>query len=140
MGNGQKLGNTFGIAVPSPYSSDSLHYTPINAVSYSEVSRKVGADDPEADILYPNTDPDSLDLRCGRNASTSWSAVKTATINAGDRVGFAVGEPFLRVSSNLLQTFQTCPGKFLMGNNIAGFICNNVPPRICIRLALKSPN
>jgi hypothetical protein len=46
-------------------------------------------------LVYPNTEPLSTDIRCGRNASTSWSTVKTAQINAGDTVGFAAGEPML---------------------------------------------
>ncbi|KXX76303.1 Cellulose-growth-specific protein [Madurella mycetomatis] len=48
-------------------------------------------------LVAPNLDPDSTDLRCGRNASVSWSSVKTATIRAGDSVGFAAGEPMLKV-------------------------------------------
>ncbi|KAI9899865.1 hypothetical protein N3K66_004127 [Trichothecium roseum] len=47
-------------------------------------------------MVAPNTDPDSLDLRCGRNASTAWSQPKTAVVQAGDRVGFAAGDPMLK--------------------------------------------
>ncbi|KAF2799745.1 lytic polysaccharide monooxygenase [Melanomma pulvis-pyrius CBS 109.77] len=51
----------------------------------------------DADIAFvaPNTEPASLDLRCGRNASIAWSRPNTATIKAGDTVGFAAGEPRL---------------------------------------------
>ncbi|KAF2122408.1 glycoside hydrolase [Lophiotrema nucula] len=49
-----------------------------------------------AALVYPNTDPDSNDVRCGRNASTAWSkAIKTAVIKAGDTVGFGAGEPYI---------------------------------------------
>ncbi|KAK0745010.1 glycoside hydrolase [Apiosordaria backusii] len=47
-------------------------------------------------LVAPNTNPYSPDLRCGRNASVSWSPVKAATIRAGDTVGFAAGEPMLQ--------------------------------------------
>ncbi|KAF2868281.1 glycoside hydrolase [Massariosphaeria phaeospora] len=46
----------------------------------------------EIALQYPNTNPDSLDLRCGRNASNAWSKPKTATIQAGAKVGFAIGK------------------------------------------------
>ncbi|KAI0135874.1 glycoside hydrolase [Daldinia grandis] len=39
---------------------------------------------PDLALVYPNTDPDSLDLRCGRNASLPFTQVKTAIIQAGD--------------------------------------------------------
>jgi hypothetical protein len=42
------------------------------------------------DYIIPVVDPSSIDLRCGRNASTAWSSPKTAVIVAGDTVGFAV--------------------------------------------------
>jgi hypothetical protein len=44
------------------------------------------------DYIVPIVDPTSLDLRCGRNAwrSGAWDDVKTATVYAGDTVGFAV--------------------------------------------------
>lgn len=42
------------------------------------------------DYIIPVVDPSSLDLRCGRNASTAWSRPKTAVVRAGDAVGFAV--------------------------------------------------
>ncbi|GAB1315429.1 hypothetical protein MFIFM68171_05639 [Madurella fahalii] len=60
-----------------------------------EVSPAQGMSDDLA-IVAPNTEPYSTDLRCGRNASVSWSPVKTATIRAGDTVGFAAGEPMLK--------------------------------------------
>ncbi|KAF2661708.1 lytic polysaccharide monooxygenase [Lophiostoma macrostomum CBS 122681] len=41
-------------------------------------------------LIYPNTDPDSVDLRCGRNATLGWSQPKTAPLNAGDSLGFIV--------------------------------------------------
>jgi hypothetical protein len=46
-------------------------------------------------LIYPQTDPTSLDLRCGRNASTPFSTTKTAKVKAGDRIGFHTGEPHL---------------------------------------------
>ncbi|KAH7110100.1 glycoside hydrolase [Dendryphion nanum] len=42
------------------------------------------------DYIIPVVDPTSLDLRCGRNASTAWSSPQVAVIHAGDTVGFAV--------------------------------------------------
>ncbi|KAF1979784.1 hypothetical protein BU23DRAFT_563168 [Bimuria novae-zelandiae CBS 107.79] len=47
--------------------------------------------DPETLLAFPNTNPDSTDLICGRNASTAWGNTKTATVAAGDSVGFFVG-------------------------------------------------
>ncbi|KAI2632439.1 glycoside hydrolase [Hypomontagnella submonticulosa] len=47
------------------------------------------------ETVSPLTEPNSVDIRCGRNASTLQSPVKTATIHAGDVVGFAAGEPML---------------------------------------------
>ncbi|KAI1818337.1 lytic polysaccharide monooxygenase [Poronia punctata] len=46
-------------------------------------------------LIYPQTEPDSIDLRCGRNASDFEGTVKTAKVQAGDTVGFAAGEPML---------------------------------------------
>lgn len=59
-----------------------------------EISPKENADASLA-LPYPNTDPTSLDLRCGRNASLGWSKPKVATVKAGDVVGFGAGEPML---------------------------------------------
>jgi hypothetical protein len=42
------------------------------------------------DYIIPVVNPSSLDLRCGRNASTAWSKPDVAVIRAGDTVGFAV--------------------------------------------------
>ncbi|KAJ4358781.1 uncharacterized protein N0V89_003365 [Didymosphaeria variabile] len=42
------------------------------------------------DYIQPLVDPSSIDLRCGRNASTAWNTPKTAVVRAGDTVGFAV--------------------------------------------------
>lgn len=42
------------------------------------------------DYIIPVVDPALPDLRCGRNATTAWFKPKTATIYAGDTVGFAV--------------------------------------------------
>ncbi|KAJ4303566.1 hypothetical protein N0V90_002465 [Kalmusia sp. IMI 367209] len=57
-----------------------------------EISPYVDAtSDPELLISYPNYDPDSTDLICGRNASLGWSQTKVATVKAGDSVGFFVG-------------------------------------------------
>jgi hypothetical protein len=53
--------------------------------------------DDETALVSPNIEPQSLDLRCGRNASVAWNKPKTATVRAGDRVGFAAGEPKLTV-------------------------------------------
>ena len=47
--------------------------------------------DPELLLAYPNTDPTSKDLICGRNASIPRPGTKTATVYAGDKVGFFVG-------------------------------------------------
>lgn len=47
--------------------------------------------DPETLFAYPNTDPTSKDLICGRNASTPRAGTKTATVRAGSKVGFFVG-------------------------------------------------
>ncbi|KAF2732298.1 hypothetical protein EJ04DRAFT_566087 [Polyplosphaeria fusca] len=46
--------------------------------------------------LKPNEDPTSITLRCGPNGTTSGHLVGTANINAGDTVGFGVGEPHFR--------------------------------------------
>ncbi|KAI0438779.1 lytic polysaccharide monooxygenase [Xylaria telfairii] len=51
---------------------------------------------PELASVYPLTDPDSVDLRCGRNASDFQGIVKTATVQAGDLVGIAAGESMLQ--------------------------------------------
>ncbi|KAF2269512.1 hypothetical protein CC78DRAFT_575077 [Lojkania enalia] len=59
-----------------------------------KVGPKDGASEDVA-IVYPNTEPNSLDLRCSRNATLDWSGTKTATIKAGDKVGFAVREPHI---------------------------------------------
>jgi hypothetical protein len=49
-------------------------------------------------FVAPNLDPNSLDVRCGRNASTLHSRVQVATVTAGDTVGFGVGEAPLNES------------------------------------------
>ncbi|KAJ4347095.1 uncharacterized protein N0V89_011032 [Didymosphaeria variabile] len=49
------------------------------------------ASNPSSQIYDPNTDPESTDLICGRNASLGWSHPKSATVKAGDQVGFFVG-------------------------------------------------
>jgi hypothetical protein len=54
-----------------------------------EVSPKQGVNDDLA-LVYPNIDPDSTDIRCGRNATVGWSHPNTATVKAGDRLGFIV--------------------------------------------------
>ncbi|KAI3321122.1 lytic polysaccharide monooxygenase [Xylariaceae sp. AK1471] len=53
---------------------------------------------PDVAMTYPQTNPDSVDLRCGRNASDFRGTVKTATVQAGDMVGIAAGEPKLEGS------------------------------------------
>ncbi|KAF2471771.1 uncharacterized protein BDR25DRAFT_367624 [Lindgomyces ingoldianus] len=60
-----------------------------------EISPSTTITQPDIALLAPNTEPTSTDIRCGRNASASWSKPKTATIRAGDTVGFAAGEPRL---------------------------------------------
>jgi hypothetical protein len=50
---------------------------------------------PPTDLVAPIYKPDSVDMRCGCNATLGWSKPKTATIRAGDTVGFGVGEPQL---------------------------------------------
>jgi hypothetical protein len=62
-----------------------------------EVSPYVGGSG-GLELFYPNVNPDSTDIRCGRNASVSWSSPKTATVRAGDAIGFGVGEPRLEGS------------------------------------------
>jgi hypothetical protein len=65
-------------------------------VTYRSAHRKISPQVTESDTktdydyIIPVVDPSSLDLRCGRNASTAWSNPKTAVIRAGDTVGFAV--------------------------------------------------
>ncbi|KAK6953344.1 hypothetical protein Daesc_005647 [Daldinia eschscholtzii] len=53
----------------------------VTPVSYS---------DHDLALSWPLIDPDSIDIRCGRNASVDFARVKTATVQAGDRVGFGV--------------------------------------------------
>ncbi|KAK3208192.1 hypothetical protein GRF29_96g1722108 [Pseudopithomyces chartarum] len=58
--------------------------------------------DPETRLAYPNTDPDSTDLTCGRNATTHGAGVKTAIIAAGDKYHPGYGSAWLsRAPSNL---------------------------------------
>lgn len=64
----------------------------------SEVSPASGIGEDLA-LIAPNTNPDSTDIRCGRNASLPWSSVETAVVNAGSTIGFAAGEPGLPVYS-----------------------------------------
>ncbi|KAI9150071.1 hypothetical protein HJFPF1_09825 [Paramyrothecium foliicola] len=71
-----------------------------------EVSPAAGQDESTA-LVAPNTVIESPDLRCGRNASNAWSQPKTATIRAGDTVGFAAGEPQL---AGLPQPWMYHPG------------------------------
>lgn len=63
----------------------------------SQISPSASISDPQTALVAPNTDPDSLDLVCGRNASVSWAPIKTAVIQAGDTIGFGIGEPVLSV-------------------------------------------
>ncbi|KAI0376621.1 glycoside hydrolase [Hypomontagnella monticulosa] len=62
-----------------------------------EYVREVSPED--SDYVYkmvaPMIDPSNIEIRCGRNATPAQSPVKTATIHAGDTVGFAAGEPYL---------------------------------------------
>ncbi|KAK7221422.1 hypothetical protein V2G26_009425 [Clonostachys chloroleuca] len=60
-----------------------------------QISPSASISDPQTALVAPNTDPDSLDLVCGRNASVSWAPIKTAVIQAGDTIGFGIGEPVL---------------------------------------------
>ncbi|KAI1483726.1 glycoside hydrolase family 61 protein [Daldinia sp. EC12] len=46
--------------------------------------------DSDLALSWPLLDPDSIDIRCGRNASVDFARVKTATVQAGDRVGFGL--------------------------------------------------
>ncbi|KAF2257601.1 hypothetical protein CC78DRAFT_549787 [Lojkania enalia] len=56
-------------------------------------------------IVWPNQDPLSEDIRCGRNASATGKVLgKTAKINAGDKVGFAVGDPKMTFGSPVWQS------------------------------------
>ncbi|KAH7128146.1 glycoside hydrolase [Dendryphion nanum] len=45
---------------------------------------------PDVALIFPNTNPDSTDIRCGRNATLGWSKPNTATVKAGDKMGFIV--------------------------------------------------
>lgn len=65
----------------------------------SQISPEPSIADPSTAILAPNTRIESPDLRCGRNASMLRYPVKTATVAAGDRVGFLVGEVDVPVRS-----------------------------------------
>jgi hypothetical protein len=56
-------------------------------------------------LLFPNEDPTSTDIVCGRNATIAWNKPKTAKIKAGDRVGFAPGAPMLSTVCFLLNTY-----------------------------------
>jgi hypothetical protein len=50
---------------------------------------------PELELVFPNTEPTSTDLRCGRGATTAWSRPKTATVHAGDYIGFGASWPWI---------------------------------------------
>ena len=64
-----------------------------------DINSEVSPED--SDYVYkmvaPMIDPSNIEIRCGRNATPAQSPVKTATIHAGDTVGFAAGEPYLIV-------------------------------------------
>jgi hypothetical protein len=79
--------HTFNLlsSINHPISSTMLRST----AHKSEISPIVspGTTDPETLLAFPNTNPDSTDLICGRNASIGWAQTKTATVNAGDSVG-----------------------------------------------------
>lgn len=84
------LEHSFNIALTNFTTLDAI-------VNHLSCCRKIsptstGSDSPATDYNYiiPVVDPASLDLRCGRNASTAWSNPKLAVIHAGDEVGFAV--------------------------------------------------
>ncbi|KAF2117980.1 glycoside hydrolase [Lophiotrema nucula] len=47
-------------------------------------------------ILNPNRDPTNLDFRCGPNGTITGNLTKTATVRAGDTVGFRLGEPHFK--------------------------------------------
>ena len=66
-----------------------------------EISPKEDQDDPKIALLFPNTEPTSHDLRCGRNASVVSSPVKTARVQAGDTIGFGVGVTELGVCTSI---------------------------------------
>jgi hypothetical protein len=61
-----------------------------------EVSSAPNPSDNIGGLVYPQIDPTSIDMRCGRNTSRAHNAIKTATVTAGDTVGFAAGEPILK--------------------------------------------
>ncbi|KAI0169709.1 hypothetical protein GGR52DRAFT_573764 [Hypoxylon sp. FL1284] len=46
-------------------------------------------------MTFPQIEPSSIDIRCGRNASSLWTPVKTATVQAGATVGFGIGDPVI---------------------------------------------
>jgi hypothetical protein len=70
-----------------PLSTRNTHETANRHISPNEPASNPPID---YDYIIPVVDPSLLDLRCGRNASKVWSPPKTATIKAGDTVGFAV--------------------------------------------------
>lgn len=82
-------------------------------------------------LVDPNREPKSTDIRCGRNATIAWNKPKTATIKAGDTVGFACGEPSLGVSGGLI--IQLTNSDIGIGRRYS----THVPSRICISLAFE---
>ncbi|KEY71338.1 hypothetical protein S7711_05929 [Stachybotrys chartarum IBT 7711] len=74
-----------------------------------QISPEPSIADPSTAILAPNTRIESPDLRCGRNASMLRAPVKTATVAAGDRVGFLVGEVDVPIP-NLNDEYMYHPG------------------------------
>lgn len=65
--------------------------TPQGLTTKSNVSLGQAIDSGLWDQYMPFYDIYSPDVRCGRGASTSGPGTKTATVFAGDEVGFVVG-------------------------------------------------
>lgn len=57
-------------------------------------------------LAYPNTFPDSIDLRCGRNATLGWSQPKVAAIKAGDTIGFGGYESGGYVNNEMMRMYH----------------------------------
>jgi len=90
--------------LPNPTSTNSHILT---FRSHSTVSPEANSSPPYG-ILNPQTDPTSPDLTCGRNATHAWNALKTATIRAGEKVGFAAGELMLPAVSTMPHPPDLC--------------------------------
>lgn len=64
----------------------------------------------------PIVDPDSTDMRCGRDASVSFTNPKTAVVRAGDTVGFALGPIYYPVRRITYHTSFPLLGTLVFNN------------------------